>query len=153
MKLFRIFLPAVLAFAFGACQPAENGGDVKQNGYSWQPRRPVQIIVPWAAGGSTDQVIRIVASEVEDGLGTNVVVINTPGASGSIGTRNAINARPAGLTWTSGASSSLGSFPLLTLLVTELQYWHLFLAVSYICDVLVTSDRHLLDLYVLLTTI
>lgn len=139
MKLFRIFLPAALAIALGACQPAENGDGVKQNGYSWQPRRPVQIVVPWAAGGSTDQVIRIVASEIEDALGTNVVVINTPGASGSIGTRNVLNARPDGLTWTSGASSSLGTFPLLGLLDTELDDWHLFLAVANVSVVSVPA--------------
>ena len=50
------------------------------------------MIVPWAAGGSTDQVTRVAAAEIEKALGQKVVVVNQPGASGSIGTRNAMQA-------------------------------------------------------------
>ena len=35
----------------------------------WKPTKPVTIIVPWAAGGATDQVTRLAASELEGGLG------------------------------------------------------------------------------------
>ena len=48
----------------------------------WQPDKPITIIVPWAAGGSTDQVTRVVAGELEDALGESVVIVNQPGASG-----------------------------------------------------------------------
>src|SRR5690606_14507139 len=106
-KLFlRILLPLSFIAALAGCKPAAE----TDTGYSWQPNRPVQIIVPWAAGGSTDQVIRVLAGEIEKPLGTNVVVVNTPGASGSIGTRTALQARADGLTWTSGAAASLGTF-------------------------------------------
>ncbi|MFO7546274.1 MAG: hypothetical protein R6W77_12355, partial [Trueperaceae bacterium] len=40
-----------------------------QADYPWKPERPVTIIVPWAAGGSTDQVVRVIASELEKALG------------------------------------------------------------------------------------
>ena len=60
--------------------------------YSWKPDRPVTIIVPWAAGGSTDQVTRVTAAEIEKALGQKVIVVNQPGASGSIGTKNALEA-------------------------------------------------------------
>ena len=39
----------------------------------WKPDRPVNIVVPWAAGGSTDQVIRVVAGELQKALGQTVV--------------------------------------------------------------------------------
>jgi tripartite-type tricarboxylate transporter receptor subunit TctC len=35
---------------------------------AWAPEKPITIIVPWAAGGSTDQVTRVVAGELEDAL-------------------------------------------------------------------------------------
>src|SRR4051795_13596431 len=60
----------------------------------WTPSRPINLIVPWAAGGSTDQATRVAAAELEDVLKQKIVIINQPGASGSIGTRSA---RLAGL--------------------------------------------------------
>src|SRR5688572_33470275 len=74
---------------------------------NWKPSRPVTIIVPWAAGGSTDQVTRITAAELEKHLGQKVVIVNQPGASGSIGTKNALEAPKDGLTWTAGAAQDL----------------------------------------------
>ena len=59
----------------------------------WKPTKPITIIVPWAAGGSTDQVTRVTAAEIEKALGQKVVIVNQPGASGSIGTKNALEAR------------------------------------------------------------
>lgn len=49
------------------------------------PEKPIQLIVPWGAGGATDQVTRVVAAELGDALGQSVVVVNQPGASGSLG--------------------------------------------------------------------
>lgn len=46
--------------------------------YSWQPDRPINIIVPWSAGGSTDQVTRVVAPILSEALGVEVVVVNQP---------------------------------------------------------------------------
>ena len=48
----------------------------------WKPTRPINLIVPWAAGGSTDQVTRVTAAELEKALGQTIVIINQPGASG-----------------------------------------------------------------------
>ncbi|HWX07006.1 MAG TPA: tripartite tricarboxylate transporter substrate binding protein, partial [Bradyrhizobium sp.] len=44
----------------------------------WKPVRPINLIVPWAAGGSTDQITRLVASEMEKPLGQTIVIINQP---------------------------------------------------------------------------
>lgn len=114
--------------------------------YAWEPDRPIEIIVPWAAGGATDQVIRLVASEIEDALRTSVVVVNTPGGTGSIGTAEALEADPDGYTWTSGSASALGYYPVLDMLDTSLDDWHLFLAVANVPVISVHPDSEYEDL-------
>lgn len=49
---------------------------VSAQAQDWKPTKPITVIVPWAAGGSTDQVIRVTASELEAALGQKVVVVN-----------------------------------------------------------------------------
>jgi tripartite-type tricarboxylate transporter receptor subunit TctC len=98
----------------------------------WKPTKPVNIIVPWAAGGATDQVTRVAASELEEALGTKIVVINQPGGAGSIGTMNAMNAPRDGYTWTAGAPKQLGTYPVLGLAGTKLSDFHLFVSVTQV---------------------
>ena len=98
--------------------------------YAWKPDRPVTIIVPWAAGGSTDQMARIVAGELEAELKQKFVVVNQPGASGSIGTKNALEAPKDGYTWAAGAATDVGTYRVLGLLDTGLEDWHMFFAVA-----------------------
>jgi tripartite-type tricarboxylate transporter receptor subunit TctC len=96
----------------------------------WKPNKPVTIIVPWAAGGSTDQVTRITAAELEKHLGQKVVIVNQPGASGSIGTKGAWEAPKDGYTWTAGAAQDLGVYRALGMLETNLSDWNLYLSVA-----------------------
>ena len=96
----------------------------------WKPSKPITIIVPWAAGGSTDQVTRLTAAELEKHLGQKVVIVNQPGASGSIGTKSALDAPRDGYTWTAGAAQDLGVYRALGMLETNLADWHLFLSVA-----------------------
>ena len=98
--------------------------------YAWKPDRPITIIVPWAAGGSTDQMARIVASELESELGQKFIVVNQPGASGSIGTKNATEAPKDGYTWAAGAATDVGTYRVLGLLDSGLKDWHMFFAVA-----------------------
>ena len=98
--------------------------------YPWKPEKPITIIVPWAAGGSTDQVTRLTAAEIEKALGQKIVVVNQPGASGSIGTRNAMQAAPDGYTWTAGAAKDLGTYIVSGLLDTKIGDWRLYLNVA-----------------------
>ena len=85
----------------------------------WKPTRPITVIVPWAAGGSTDQVTRVTAAEIEKTLGQKVVIVNQPGASGSIGTKSALDAPKDGYTWTAGAAQDLGAYETLGMLKQE----------------------------------
>lgn len=95
----------------------------------WRPDRPITIIVPWAAGGSTDQVTRVLAGELELALGTRIVILNQPGASGSIGKRNVWNAPHDGYTWAAGAPKMLGTYKLVGLFDTEITDWRFYLDV------------------------
>lgn len=125
---------AALAWGVTACSAPE------PLPYSWTPQRQINIIVPWAAGGATDQVIRRVASEMEGALRRSVVVVNTPGGSGSIGTAQALEAPADGYTWTSGSAAALGTYPVQGMLDTSLDDWHLFLAVAQIPVISVHPD-------------
>lgn len=98
----------------------------------WKPTKPINIIVPWAAGGATDQVTRVAAADLEAALGTKIVVINQPGGAGSIGTINALNAPRDGYTWTAGAPKQLGTYPVLGLAGTKLSDFHLFVSVTQV---------------------
>ncbi len=104
-------------------------GAASAQNYPWKPDKPITLIVPWAAGGSTDQVSRVAAAEIEKALGQKVVVVNQPGASGSIGTRNALQAAPDGYTWTAGAAKDLGTYIVSGLLDTKINDWRLYLSV------------------------
>jgi tripartite-type tricarboxylate transporter receptor subunit TctC len=65
---------------------------------SWRPSGQVRIIVPAAAGGTTDIMGRLLAQFLQPRWGTPVVVENRTGAGGTIGTVEAVRARPDGLT-------------------------------------------------------
>ena len=70
------------------------------------PTRPITIIVPYAAGGPTDTVGRVMAERMRDLLGQPVVVENVTGAAGSIGTGRAARAAPDGYTLSLGDVST-----------------------------------------------
>lgn len=101
----------------------------------WKPNKPINLIVPWAAGGSTDQVTRVTAAELEKVLGQKIVVVNQPGAAGSIGSKNAWEAPRDGYTWTAGAAQDLGTYQSLGMLNAGIKDWHLFLNVANIAVV------------------
>jgi tripartite-type tricarboxylate transporter receptor subunit TctC len=62
------------------------------------PTKPVRIIVPQSAGGSTDLVARPLAAQLGNGLGQNVIVENRPGAGSIVGTDAVAKSAPDGYT-------------------------------------------------------
>ena len=62
------------------------------------PTRAIKIMVPWPAGGATDNVARVVAQKLAPLLGQPVVVENRAGATGTIGTQAVIQSPPDGYT-------------------------------------------------------
>jgi tripartite-type tricarboxylate transporter receptor subunit TctC len=73
------------------------------------PSKPLTIIVPFAAGGTTDAVARIVARFMSDDLGQPVLVENVGGAGGTIGTNRVVRATPDGYTLTFGHFGTLAA--------------------------------------------
>jgi tripartite-type tricarboxylate transporter receptor subunit TctC len=63
------------------------------------PARNITLVVPFAAGGSTDILARIVAGHLQQSLGQPVVIENRTGASGNIGTATVARAAPDGYTF------------------------------------------------------
>jgi tripartite-type tricarboxylate transporter receptor subunit TctC len=72
---------------------------------SW-PARPVRIIVPYAAGGTTDLVTRLVTQHLAERTGRTFVVENRPGGGGVIGSTEVARAAPDGTTLLVGAPNS-----------------------------------------------
>ncbi len=60
------------------------------------PVRPVTVVVPFAAGGNTDTVARILCQRLSERLGQPFVIDNRGGASGAIAAGNVANAAPDG---------------------------------------------------------
>ena len=67
---------------------------------AWAPSRPVQLICPWAAGGGTDRIARMVAVLLEKEIGQPVTVVNRTGGSGAVGHTAGATASPDGHTIT-----------------------------------------------------
>jgi tripartite-type tricarboxylate transporter receptor subunit TctC len=75
------------------------------------PSKPLKLIVPFTAGGSTDTVARIVAEKLTTRLGQPVIVDNRAGAGGAIGSDVAAKSPPDGYTMLVGTSSTMAIAP------------------------------------------
>jgi tripartite-type tricarboxylate transporter receptor subunit TctC len=70
------------------------------------PTRPITMVVPFAAGGPTDTITRIVAERMRSSLGQTVIIENVTGADGSIGVGRVARAAPDGYTLSIGQWST-----------------------------------------------
>lgn len=75
------------------------------------PARPIRLIVPNGAGGSTDFVARTIANQLADALGQQVIVDNRAGSGGIIGTEIVARAAPDGYTLLIGTVGNLAISP------------------------------------------
>jgi len=106
----------------------------------WKPSKPITLIVPWSAGGATDQITRLCAGELEEALGQKIVIVNQPGASGSVGTKTVMDAAKDGYSWASGAVGDVGTYKILGFLDTQVEDWHIYLNVANVMVVSVNPD-------------
>ena len=88
----RLFLRLFLA-----CMAFHSVGSVFAANY---PNRPLKLIVPWASGGSTDALARVIGQRMSVTLGQEILVENRPGAGGSLGVAAAAKASSDGYTLT-----------------------------------------------------
>jgi putative tricarboxylic transport membrane protein len=103
--------------------------------------RPITIIVPWAAGGASDQVARVLAGEMEKTLGQKIAVVNQPGGSGSIGQKGVYDAKHDGYTWAGNADGSVVTYQTLGLLeYPSHKDWHHYYAMFTPIVICVPAD-------------
>ncbi|HEV7575260.1 MAG TPA: tripartite tricarboxylate transporter substrate binding protein [Caldimonas sp.] len=62
------------------------------------PDKPIRIVVPYSAGGSTDNMARVMQEPLQNALGQPVIIDNKPGASGVLAAREVIRSKPDGYT-------------------------------------------------------
>ncbi|GHG20253.1 MULTISPECIES: Bug family tripartite tricarboxylate transporter substrate binding protein [Paracoccus] len=97
----RILLGSALALGLAGAAAAEF------------PERQITLVIPFAAGGSTDVVGRIVADRMSQELGQQIVVQNVGGAGGSLGAQQVANAEPDGYTILMGTVATHALNPLI----------------------------------------
>ena len=76
--------------------------------------RPIRVVVPYPAGGTTDLLARAVSGRLGESLGRTVVVDNKPGAGGVIGSQQVAKSTPDGHTLVFASIASHGIIPALT---------------------------------------
>lgn len=104
------------------------------------PSKPVRLIVPFAAGGSTDLLGRTLASKLQDSLGQTVIVDNRPGAGSNIGTELAAKAAPDGYTLLMGTNANAVNHSLYSNL--RFDFLRDFTPISKVCSFLFILSLH-----------
>jgi tripartite-type tricarboxylate transporter receptor subunit TctC len=100
----------IAALSLAGCgRPAGENGAAADD--QW-PRKPIELVVSFSPGGAVDTAARLVAPVLEKELGTNVEVVNRPGAGGQIGYTELTSAAPDGYTIGATGSPSVVVSPL-----------------------------------------
>lgn len=94
LSLVSLIMVSILLFG---CSSSNNGDNSKKQENEF-PTKEITLIIPWAAGGSTDTVCRKLASLMEEELGQTIVVKNVEGAGGSVGFSQVAGAKADGYT-------------------------------------------------------
>ncbi len=97
--VFFLALSVAVVFAAGQTLAADK-----------YPSKPIQLIVPWKAGGGTDALMRIVAHFAGKYLDESMVVVNVPGVGGTMGARQGKDAKPDGYTLIATHESVISSY-------------------------------------------
>lgn len=112
--MFRKYLMLAMGAAVAMCLSSPVRAE-------WSPDKPIKIIIPFGAGGSTDTFGRVVASAMEQETGWTVIVENRPGAGGVIGQLEVANAEPDGYTVGLSSTSLFSIEPFMPNATGELQ--------------------------------
>src|ERR1700716_720622 len=104
MRIWNVLLGvAAAAFALqGPLDPAQAQS---------YPNRAITLVIPFAPGGSTTIVGRVIADKMSETLGEKIVVDNRPGAGGTVGTKAVAKSEPDGYTIVLGYTGTLAIGP------------------------------------------
>lgn len=81
-----LFAAAVVLISIGSAQAQD------------YPTRPIQLVVPYGPGGTTDLFFRAINESLEKNIGGRIEIINKPGGGGVVGTSSVVNSKPDGYT-------------------------------------------------------
>jgi tripartite-type tricarboxylate transporter receptor subunit TctC len=112
-RSFRLSQINVFGLAVSACAAIACSTPTHAQTDTGYPARPLRLIVPFAPGGTTDTIARLVAREASKPVGQTIVVENRPGAGGLIGADAVLKAPADGYTLAFGTISTLAVSPLL----------------------------------------
>jgi tripartite-type tricarboxylate transporter receptor subunit TctC len=110
MKLAAGFSLQFLARSMLVCAAAFSAAAAYGQAASY-PSRPLRMVIPFAPGGASDFIGRILQPKLAEVFGQQIVVDNRPGASGNIGIETVAHATPDGYTFLLGNVSSMGINP------------------------------------------
>ena len=114
-KLFLVLRSTAFVTFAALAIPMTSPGAIAQN----YPNRPIRLIVPFAPGGGTDIVARLLAQHLSQRLSQSFVIENQPAGSGIVGSNYVARAAPDGYTLLFAFSSLASSAKL----VSKLPYW------------------------------
>lgn len=102
MKMIRSILKSWLVIATGLMAASISAAQS-------YPDKPVQIVVPFPPGSATDMAARVLSEQLQHQLGQSFVVVNKPGAGGSIGAMDVIRSTPDGYNLMFASNSAIAS--------------------------------------------
>src|SRR6476620_8592071 len=105
MRIWKIWLCAAMMFGWP-------GAPLEAQAQNF-PNRAITLVIPFAPGGSTSIVGRVIADKMSELLGEKVVVDNRPGAGGTVGTKAVAKSDPDGYTLLLGYTGTLAIGPAL----------------------------------------
>src|SRR6476646_2495313 len=103
MRIWNIWLCAAMMFGWPGAQLEAQAQNF--------PNRAITLVIPFAPGGSTSIVGRVIADKMSELLGEKVVVDNRPGAGGTVGTKAVAKSDPDGYTILLGYTGTLAIGP------------------------------------------
>ena len=107
----RVCRTLIVAMTCCACSAVTLPALAAQSEAQDYPSRPVRLIDPYAPGGGSGVVARLITAKLSDAWGKQVIIDNRPGAAGAIGTEIAMRAAPDGYTLVMGTSGSIAISP------------------------------------------
>lgn len=143
---YLLLLVAVLMFSVACQQGDGNSSSDNINGAESEgeekldfPKKPIELITPFAAGGISDILARGIAEYGEEYVGETIVVVNREGAGGTIGTAEGAKAKADGYTITLGTAAGFTTQPYLREISYSIEDFKILSSVSFAPNMLAVS--------------